>query len=65
MAGVELRLGIAIRQPMGKFWEFVFAFMIVEQVESSHDGIHWEWTCCKDIFQTAMGTTREEQTACI
>ena len=65
MAGLELRLGVGIRQPVGKFWEFVFALMIVEQVESSHNGIHWEWTCSKDVFQTAMGATRKEQSASI
>ena len=50
MAGVELCLGIGIRQSEGQFRKFVFALMIVEQMESSHDGIHWEWTCSKDVL---------------
>ena len=65
MAGIELRLGVGIHQPVGKFWKIVFALMIVEQMESSHNGIHWEKTCCKDALQAAMSTTCKEQSICI
>ena len=39
--------------------------MIVEQMESSHNGIYWKWTCCKDVLQATMGTTRKEQSVSI
>ena len=65
MAGVELCLGIGIRQPVGKFWKLVIALMIVEQMESSHNVIHREWTCCKYVLQAAMSTSSKQQPASI
>ena len=65
MAGVELRPGTGLRQSAGQLRKFVFALMIVEQVEPSYNAVHGERTCCKDVLQTAVGAAREQQTVCI
>ena len=65
MAGVELRIGIGFRQSLGKFGEFCLCFVVVKQMKSSYNSFYRIRTSCQNILQTAMGTTREEQTICI
>ena len=65
MAGVELSLRVGSRQPVGEFCKLVFALMIVEQMKSSDNRINRQRTCCKDVFQPAVSTSRKQQPTCV
>ena len=62
MAGVESGLRIARLQPVSKRKQFFASFIAIEQVEASHHFADRVWTGCKDVFESAMGTARKQQT---
>lgn len=61
MAGVKFRLGIVVRQPPCETGQLASRLMMVQQVESSHNGRDRPGACSQDILQTAMGTAGEKQ----
>ena len=63
VAGMEVRLRIGVRQPVGEFTKFILRLMAVEQMEASHNLIHGEGRGGENVFQSAVGTAREQQTA--
>ena len=65
MTGMELRLGIGFHKSLGQGCELVLRLMSVQQMESTDNRFDWPRTRCKNIFQTTMGATCEEQTFCV
>jgi len=61
MAGVEHGLWIVVCQPTGKSDQFIFRLMMVQQVESSHNGRDRPGACSQDILQSTMGAAGEKQ----
>ena len=65
MACVELGVRIVGSQPVSKGKQFLFRLISVKQMETAYDLVYRKWTGCKDVFQPAMSTSREQQAICV
>ena len=65
VAGVELGVWIAGNQSFSQFFQLFFALLSVEQMKSAYDSGYRPLAGIKNVFQTAVGTPREEQSVWI
>ena len=61
MTGVERCLRIGLFEPLTQGCKFLFALVVIKQMESSDNGLYGIGTCRQNILQTAMGTACQQQ----